>query len=156
MSKLSKENLTEFVGQIVDVVEDFLESKGIQFPETKQLMLDAGCSEEEAEENTAILYGDNYDAIASLVEDIVLGWGLVQEDSRTEDEIFNQIDKDIDELTNREKTFALWLLLREYVNRIEIPEHPNTVDEYKEYIVNRDLYGQTKILIELLSYELWG
>lgn len=75
---IKREELCEFVGQLIDVVEDFLEEKGVSFPETRQLMIDAGCSEEEVEENDVILYGDNYDAIAGPFEAMLINWGLVE------------------------------------------------------------------------------
>lgn len=76
---INPEDRAEFIGQIVDVVEDFLEEKGVSFPETPDLMREAGCSEEEIAENGAILYGENYDALADPIEAIMHSWGILTE-----------------------------------------------------------------------------
>lgn len=66
----------EFIGEIIDGIEDFLAAKGIAFPETKQLMLEAGMLEEEASANDVVLYGENYDAISSVIEDVCKAWNV--------------------------------------------------------------------------------
>lgn len=50
---IKQENRTEFLGQLIDVVEDWLEEKGIDIPnEYKEL-------------NAAIIYGADYDKLQS-------------------------------------------------------------------------------------------
>lgn len=49
---IKQENRTEFLGQLIDVVEDWLEEKGIDIP-----------NEERDELNTAIIYGSDYDKL---------------------------------------------------------------------------------------------
>lgn len=68
----------EFIGEIIDGIEDFLAAKGIAFPETKQLMLDAGMPEEEASANDVVLYGENYDAVSSVIEDVCKAWNVFE------------------------------------------------------------------------------
>ena len=70
----------EFIGEIIDGIEDFLAAKGVAFPETKQLMLDAGMSKEEASANDVVLYGENYDAVSSVIEDVCAAWGVFRKE----------------------------------------------------------------------------
>lgn len=49
---IKQENRTEFLGQLIDVVEDWLEEKGIDIP-----------NEERDELNAAIIYGADYDKL---------------------------------------------------------------------------------------------
>lgn len=51
---IKQENKTEFLGQLIDVVEDWLEEKGIDIP-----------NEEKDELNAAIIYGSDYDKLKS-------------------------------------------------------------------------------------------
>lgn len=75
-----QEDKAEFLGQLMDVFEDFLEEKKISFPETPDLMREAGCSEEEIQENAAILYGDNYYGIEDQIEEICKNWNIIESD----------------------------------------------------------------------------
>lgn len=75
---ISDENKLEFIGEIIDGIEDFLTAKGISFPETKQEMLDAGMTEEDVEENDVVLFGENYDAISSVIEDVCKAWNVFE------------------------------------------------------------------------------
>lgn len=72
------EDQCEFIGQIMDCIEDFLQEKGISFPETRQMMIDAGCSEEEIDENDAILYGDNYSNLSESIESVLMNWDILE------------------------------------------------------------------------------
>lgn len=77
--KIKMEDRCEFVGQIIDIFEDFLEERGVSFPETRQMMIDAGCSEEEADENDVIIYGDYYGELQSQIEQMLAHWDLLEE-----------------------------------------------------------------------------
>lgn len=77
--KIKMEDRCEFVGQIIDIFEDFLEERGVSFPETRQMMIDAGCSEEEADENDAIIYGDYYGELQSQIEAMLGNWDLLED-----------------------------------------------------------------------------
>jgi hypothetical protein len=68
---------------------------------------------------------------------------------------FHQLDAQIESLTADEKNFILWLLLREYANRLDIPEQLNTIEDYRKEKVNRSLYVDCNELIDMLNYELW-
>ena len=57
----------EFVGQIIDGFEDFLEAKGIDIP-----------NPEKAEsEGQAIIYGTDYGELQSYIENSLINWGLL-------------------------------------------------------------------------------
>ena len=51
---IKQENKTEFLGQLIDVVEDWLEEKGLDIT-----------NEEKNELNAAIIYGSDYDKLQS-------------------------------------------------------------------------------------------
>ena len=73
------EDRCEFIGQIMDVIEDVLDEKGITFSNNAELMREAGCSEEEIEENAVVLYGENYDMFADPITRIMYSWGVLEE-----------------------------------------------------------------------------
>lgn len=57
---IKQENKTEFLGQLIDVVEDWLEEKGIDIP-----------NEEKDELDAAIIYGSDYDKLQSEFNSIM-------------------------------------------------------------------------------------
>lgn len=69
----------EFVGQIMDVIEDVLDKKGVRFDNTAELMKDAGYSDKEIEENDAVLFGENYDEFADQIAEVLVEWGVLEE-----------------------------------------------------------------------------
>lgn len=59
---------TEFIGQIIDIFEDFLEEKGIDIP-----------NDEKAEsEGPAIIYGTDYGELQSCLEGMMLNWSVIE------------------------------------------------------------------------------
>lgn len=63
--RITQEEEAEFIGQVVDVFEDFLESKGISIENKER---------DDNEEIAAIIYGADYDAIADGISSIVETW----------------------------------------------------------------------------------
>lgn len=57
---IKQENRTEFLGQLIDVVEDWLEEKRIDIT-----------NEEKDELNAAIIYGSDYDKLQSRFNSIM-------------------------------------------------------------------------------------
>ena len=57
-------NKCEFIGQIIDIFEDFLEEKGIDIPN----------DEKEEEEYSAIIYGTDYGILQTNLEDMMEQW----------------------------------------------------------------------------------
>lgn len=67
-SSVKEDDRTEFIGQIIDVFEDFLESKGIDIPN----------EDKEQSEFPAIIYGMDYGEIQSGIEAIMYSWKVFQ------------------------------------------------------------------------------
>lgn len=64
---IKQEDACEFIGQIIDIFEDFLESKGIDIPN----------ADKEQSENPAIIYGMDYGALQSDLEQMMYNWGVL-------------------------------------------------------------------------------
>lgn len=62
--KINENNKAEFIGQIIDVFEDFLESKGINIPN----------DEKTDDDNPAIIYGTDYGEIQTDLEELLQYW----------------------------------------------------------------------------------
>lgn len=58
----------EFIGQIIDIFEDFLEEKGIEIPNVDR-----------EDENDAIIYGMDYGELQTNLEFMMTSWGILEE-----------------------------------------------------------------------------
>ena len=65
--KVQEHDKAEFLGQIIDIFEDFLEERGV--------MLDN--PEREEDDDAAIIYGTDYDELQSRLEELMVGWRLM-------------------------------------------------------------------------------
>lgn len=70
-------------------------------------------------------------------------------------EHFNELSEKVEQLSDTDKKFVLWLLLREYQANINVREHVDTVAQYREFVFNRNLHVSCNEIIEMLSFELW-
>ena len=71
---INENDRPEFLGQIMDVFEDFLEERGISLKnEEKGELSSAG----EDSEQEAIIYGTDYDQLQVRIELLLESWGLV-------------------------------------------------------------------------------
>lgn len=70
---------------------------------------------------------------------------------------FNEIAEKLESLSNDEKHFILWLLLREYSeeNVKEIPERSDTIEDYRKENFYHNLCVECNDLIDVLRFELW-
>ena len=68
---------------------------------------------------------------------------------------FCELDTEIEKWSDDEKNFVLWLLLKDYANRLDIPEQLNTIEDYRKEKVNHGLWVDCNELIDMLNYELW-
>ena len=68
---------------------------------------------------------------------------------------FHELDDYIENLSVDEQNFVLWLLLRKYECKLDIPEKINSIEDYRKEKVNRELYVSCEKLIDMLEYELW-
>jgi hypothetical protein len=71
------------------------------------------------------------------------------------EEKFKKICEGLDNLSDDEKRFALWLLLRDYGDKLDIPKEINTIEDFRKERFNRGLLVDCNELIDILSYELW-
>lgn len=70
---INQNNKTEFIGNIIDIFEDFLDEKGVtlESPERDDEMeLDGG--------TTANIYGSDYDSISDSLEALLRGWKVIE------------------------------------------------------------------------------
>ena len=58
----------EFIGQIIDIFEDFLESKGIDIENPEKA---------EDPDSEAIIYGTDYCELESRLEKTLINWGIL-------------------------------------------------------------------------------
>ena len=73
MSKVSIEDKPEFIGQIIDLFEDFLDEKGVIINNPER-------DDEEDAEMAANIYGSDYGILSDGIEEILQRWELVEEE----------------------------------------------------------------------------
>ncbi|MBP3899085.1 MAG: hypothetical protein J6D57_14790 [Mogibacterium sp.] len=69
--KVDRAELPEFIGQIIDTFEDFLEEKGIDIPNDEK-------NDRDDPESAAIIYGTDYGQLQMSLEELMLGWGIIE------------------------------------------------------------------------------
>ena len=77
--KVENNEAPEFIGQIIDVFDDFLEDRDVHIPSSEEEKKE----DAEWEENSARIYGTDYDEIAGRLDKIMRSWpaGDTKEDS---------------------------------------------------------------------------
>lgn len=68
---------------------------------------------------------------------------------------FCELDMEIEKWSDDEKHFVLWQLLKDYANKLDIPEHANTLENYRMKTFNHKLLVNCSELIDILNFELW-
>ena len=68
---------------------------------------------------------------------------------------FCELDTEIEKWSDDEKHFVLWQLLKDYANKLDIPENANTLEEHKLMTFNHNLWVDCSELVDILNYELW-
>lgn len=63
--KVKQTDEAEFIGQFIDVFEDFLDSKGICIDNADR---------DEDDDNAAIIYGEDYDILADEILSVLHNW----------------------------------------------------------------------------------
>lgn len=76
MPPISKDDKAEFVGQIIDVFEDFLFEKEIEIPNGEKETY----FPDENDEKLSIIFGSDYDYIADKIKEIISNWKLTDEE----------------------------------------------------------------------------
>lgn len=69
---INKNNKEEFIGQIIDLFEDFLDEKNVKISNSEAI--------ENGEENVAIIYGGDYDALHDRIQGVLENWNIIPED----------------------------------------------------------------------------
>lgn len=72
----------EFFGTMVDIVEDWLESKGITADDIPCEDRDQAIADGEAPEDCAIIYGEDYDHLTGEFEELLIAYGLIEKEER--------------------------------------------------------------------------
>lgn len=70
---VKRADVSEFIGQIIDTFEDFLEEKGIDIPNDEK-------DDRNDPESAAIIYGTDYGNLQSALEGLMLGWGVIEKE----------------------------------------------------------------------------
>ena len=68
---INVKDLPEYIGQIIDLFEDFLEEKGVEIEN----------DERDEDDYAAIIYGTDYGYLQDSLEQIMRNWGQVKEES---------------------------------------------------------------------------
>ena len=66
--KIETNLIPEFLGQIIDIFEDFLEEKGIEIPN----------EERDDSDNPAIIYGTDYGNLSDELENLMVAWDVTE------------------------------------------------------------------------------
>ena len=68
---INAKDLPEYIGQVIDLFEDFLEEKGVEIEN----------DERNGDNYPAIIYGDDYGYLQDGIEQIMRNWGQVKEET---------------------------------------------------------------------------
>lgn len=70
---LKRNDVPEFVGQIIDIFEDFLDERGVllENPERDE-------DPDADPESVANIYGSDYGELQDAIEDTLVNWGICQ------------------------------------------------------------------------------
>lgn len=66
---IKEENQSEFLGQIIDIFEDFLEDHNIDIPNEER---------DEGDDNPAIIYGSDYDRLQNELLELMKAWKIIE------------------------------------------------------------------------------
>ena len=72
--KVVKEDVSELIRQFIDLFEDFLDEKGVVIPNEER-----DEDEELDAENSANIYGSDYDTLSDGIEEILTRWEIIEE-----------------------------------------------------------------------------
>ena len=66
---IKEENQSEFLGQIIDIFEDFLEDHNIDIPNEER---------DGDDDNPAIIYGSDYDQLQNELLELMKAWKVIE------------------------------------------------------------------------------
>lgn len=67
-TEIHQEDVCEFLGQIIDIFEDFLDAKRIQIPNAEK---------EDSGEFAANIYGTDYDDLRNELAEMMINWHII-------------------------------------------------------------------------------
>ena len=70
--KVAREDVPELIGQFIDTFEDFLDEKGVKIPNDEKSEVD--------ENDSANIYGTDYDILSEEIKEILTRWELIEEE----------------------------------------------------------------------------
>lgn len=76
---IKRNEKTEFLGQLIDVFEDFLDEKGIVIPNQEK---------NEDPDNPANLYGTDYGNLQSALEELLINWEIMESETQMAEYLF--------------------------------------------------------------------
>lgn len=125
MKKIHECDVNEFIGEIIDMLEDYLESKNVT-PE----MLPNEERDKEYDDNAAIIYGNDYDHIADTIYDQLRKFNLIKYTDR--EKSINLTKNDMDNIVNE-----IYKSMEEVINKIEkIEMTKEDVEKIKNKAIN--------------------
>lgn len=71
---VAKQNVPEFIGQIIDVFEDFLQERDVHIQNDERT---EASYETDHPEDLAIIYGCDYGDLQDALKDLLKNWGVV-------------------------------------------------------------------------------
>ena len=76
MAKITANDLPEFIGQVIDTFEDFLEERCVALNNPE---IDEAIADGQDPDGCAIIYGTDYGDLHDDLEDLFRNWGIIQE-----------------------------------------------------------------------------
>lgn len=81
---------TEFVGQIIDIVDDFLEARNVSLPVSEKAKEEDGI----ALNNSAVICGSDYDELADKFKGLLKSWAIVRQTPEQVEEDYRERERD--------------------------------------------------------------
>lgn len=66
---IKRDDVPEFVGQIIDIFEDFLEERNVNLQNDER---------EQSDADAAIIYGTDYGQLQEELEAVMCSWGVIE------------------------------------------------------------------------------
>lgn len=133
--ELSESDIPEFVGQIIDFFEDFLDEKGILVPNQEKRDEDPNLIAEES----ANIYGEDYVFLENKIKDTIINWASVNVDNfsqtkseahkhiieskvQTIDDVVRRLNDGLDRTNEELEKCKKWLLEYKAANKMSLEE----------------------------------
>lgn len=74
---IKEKDKLEFLGQIIDIFEDFLADNGVKIPACEQ----EKAEDEDQDDNDVVIYGSSYYQLEDELKSMMIQWGVMQEEA---------------------------------------------------------------------------